>query len=147
MFDSFQVFLIGLGCFATLCLILVCFKSYFFRQQQFFARSPITHFESKMFLRLKSAFPRHHVLAQVAFSALITSDNLKVRNKFNRKVTDFVILDSAMDVVAIIELDDPTHLKRAASDRERDAMLNEAGYDVYRYTEVPTIAQLHKDIL
>ncbi len=59
-----------------------------------------------MFIRLKEALPQQHILAQVAFSALITSDDYKIRQKFNRKVTDFVILNTQFEVIAIIELDD-----------------------------------------
>lgn len=100
-----------------------------------------------MYVRLKEAFPQYHVLAQVAFSALITSHNLKIRNKFNRKVTDFVLLNESLQVLVIIELDDPTHLYKVEEDKFRDHMLQEAGYRVLRYTEIPNVRQLHKDIL
>ncbi len=100
-----------------------------------------------MFIRLKEALPQQHILAQVAFSALITSDDYKIRQKFNRKVTDFVILNTQFEVIAIIELDDPTHLYKEEEDRQRDAMLKEAGYRIIRYTEIPTTRQLQKDIL
>lgn len=100
-----------------------------------------------MFIRLKEAFPQHHILAQVAFSALITNNNFKIRNKFNRKVTDFVLLNQKLEVVAIIELDDPTHIGKEQEDAERDAMLHEAGYQVYRYTDIPNVHSLKKDIL
>ena len=100
-----------------------------------------------MFFQLKTAFPNHHVLAQVAFSALITSDNYKIRRQFNRKVTDFVILNQALDVIAIIELDDPSHLNKIEEDQLRDQMFKQAGYGVFRYTNIPNIRQLQKDIL
>lgn len=99
-----------------------------------------------MFFQLKQTFPQYHVLAQVAFSALITSDQYKVRQQFNRKVTDFVILNEKLIVIAIIELDDPSHLDKVEQDRLRDQMLNEAGYRVLRYTEIPSIRQLSKDL-
>lgn len=99
-----------------------------------------------MYLRLKQAFPEYHILPQVAFSALITSDQLKIRNQFNRKVTDFVLLDKALNALVIIELDDSTHLDKRREDQFRDHMLNEAGYQVLRYTEIPSIRQLQKDI-
>ncbi|CAD9196729.1 hypothetical protein QAC21B_02887 [Acinetobacter bohemicus] len=99
-----------------------------------------------MYVRLKEAFPQYHVLAQVAFSALITSHNLKIRNQFNRKVTDFVLLNESLQVLVIIELDDPTHLYKVEEDKFRDHMLHEAGYRVLRYTEIPSVRQLHKDI-
>lgn len=100
-----------------------------------------------MFIRLKEAFPQHHILAQVAFSALITNNNFKIRNKFNRKVTDFVLLNQKLEVVAIIELDDPSHIGKEQEDAERDSMLHEAGYQVYRYTDIPSVHNLKKDIL
>ena len=99
-----------------------------------------------MFTRLKEAFPHHHVLAQVAFSALITHDNFKIRSKFNRKVTDFVIMDREYNVFAIIELDDSSHIGKEKEDAERDAMLIAAGYTVVRYTEIPSIRQLQRDL-
>ena len=146
MFESSQSFFIILGSISTCLFLLVCLRPYLFPKQKFFARPVITTFESQMFLRLKQSFPHHHVLAQVAFSALITSNNYKVRSLFNRKVTDFVLLDEKLEVIAIIELDDPSHLEKAEEDRMRDQMLNEAGYIVRRYTEIPTIRQLQKDI-
>lgn len=99
-----------------------------------------------MYARLISAFPQHHILAQVAFSALITNHQYKIRNLFNRKVTDFVILDKDFNVVVIVELDDPSHIGKEKQDAERDAMLEEAGYRVIRYTSIPSISTLKNDI-
>lgn len=115
-------------------------------KREYYSKPVITRFETKMFQRLKQALPDHHVLAQVAFSSLITSDYMPTRNKFNRKVTDFVILNSHLDVVCIIELDDPSHLGKEDEDAKRDAMLIQAGYQVIRYTSIPTVRQLKKDI-
>ena len=106
VFDSSQATFFIIGCIATLALLTLVFQQLLKPQQKFFPKRVITPFESKMFIRLKEAFPQHHILAQVAFSALITNDNFKIRNKFNRKVTDFVLLNQKLEVVAIIELDD-----------------------------------------
>ena len=46
--------------------------------------------------------------------------------------------------MAIIELDDPTHLEKVEEDRIRDQMLTEAGYLVKRYTNIPTVRQLQR---
>lgn len=146
MFDLTQIIFFTIGCLATLALAISIFPQWFQRQPRFYPRPVITPFERKMFLRLKTAFPDQHILSQVAFSALITHDQYKVRNLFNRKVTDFVILDRQFKVVAIIELDDPSHIGKEAEDRKRDEMLEEAGYHVYRYTQIPSIHQLQKDI-
>lgn len=136
-----------IGCIASLALLTVLFQQYFRPKQKYFSKRIITRYESKMFFRLKEAFPDHHVMAQVAFSALITNDNLKIRSKFNRKVTDFVLLDRELKVTAIIELDDPSHIGKEAEDAQRDAMLYEAGYRVFRYTDIPNIKCLRKDIV
>ncbi|KAA8735118.1 DUF2726 domain-containing protein [Acinetobacter qingfengensis] len=106
----------------------------------------MTQYEQHMYLRLKQAFPQYHILAQVAFSALITNQNYKIRSKFNRKVTDFVLLNSQCQVIAIIELDDPSHLNKKDEDAFRDKMLQQAGYPVYRYTQIPTVRLLQHDI-
>ncbi|MEO3355847.1 MULTISPECIES: DUF2726 domain-containing protein [Acinetobacter] len=145
MFESSQLIFLIIGSISALILLVSCLRPYFFKQQ-FFARPVITNFESQMFLRLQQAFPQHHILAQVAFSALITSDHYKIRSRFNRKVTDFVILDKDMQVIAIIELDDPSHIGKELEDKKRDHMLQQAGYLVQRYTQIPSIKQLQMDI-
>ncbi|WP_043971819.1 MULTISPECIES: DUF2726 domain-containing protein [Acinetobacter] len=145
MFQSNHLLFLTIGFISTALLLFSCLRP-FFPKQKFFARPVITLFESRMFIRLQQAFPQHHVLAQVAFSALITSDHYKIRSKFNRKVTDFVILDQEMQVLAIIELDDPSHIGKELEDKKRDQMLQEAGYLVQRYTQIPSVKQLQMDI-
>ena len=95
-----------IGIIASLALIILCAQQYFKTKKKFYPKRVITPYECRMYVRLKEAFPQYHVLAQVAFSALITSHNLKIRNKFNRKVTDFVLLNESLQVLVIIELDD-----------------------------------------
>lgn len=145
MFASNQFIFVLIGCISTVLLLISCLRS-FFPKQKFFPRPVITTFESQMFLRLKQAFPHYHILAQVAFSALITSEHYNIRSKFNRKVTDFVILDQEMRVIAVVELDDPSHIGKEVEDQKRDRMLKEAGYRVQRYTQIPSIKQLQMDI-
>ena len=147
MFNSSSSTFLVIGIIASLALIILCVQQYFKTKKKFYPKRVITPYECRMYVRLKEAFPQYHVLAQVAFSALITSHNLKIRNKFNRKVTDFVLLNESLQVLVIIELDDPTHLYKVEEDKFRDHMLHEAGYRVLRYTEIPNVRQLHKDIL
>ena len=84
--------------------------------------------------------------AIISMSYLFLSCTKKIRNQFNRKVTDFVILDQEMNVLAIIELDDPSHIGKELEDKKRDQMLLEAGYKVHRYTQIPSVKQLQMDI-
>lgn len=145
-FDSYQALFLFIGCIATIALLIACFGRYLFQRQHYYAKRVITPFEQKMFLRLNETFPQYHVLAQVAFSALIDCDQFKLRSKFNRKVTDFVLLNPKLEVIAIIELDDPSHIGKEHIDAQRDAMLIQAGYQVFRYTEIPSSRELKKDI-
>ena len=151
--DTSQLVFFVIGCCATLAFLCILFeqrstppKNYSSRNKDYYPCKVITTFEQKMFLRLHEAFPQHYILAQVAFSGLITTKQLKLRAKFNRKVTDFVILDAKMEVIAIIELDDPSHIGKEKEDAIRDEMLTQAGYKVFRYTHIPSIRTLKKDI-
>ena len=117
------------------------------KKQTYFARKIMTEYEKKLFIKLKLAFPEYHVLSQVAFSALITNDDFKIRSRFNRKVTDFVLINDDGDVIAIIELDDKSHLNKVEEDKFRDLMLNQAGYKVVRLTKIPSVTDLRKQVL
>lgn len=109
------------------------------------AKRVISMNEQPMFSRLRDALPQHIVLAQVAFSALITSKGYASRSRFNRKVADFVVLDKAYNVVAIVELDDSSHKGKEDKDADRDALLQEAGYTVIRYKRSPDMDKLKAD--
>lgn len=108
-------------------------------------KRPLTEREQSMFLRLCMTFPQHVVLSQVAFSALLVSKQQATRNGYNRKVADFVLCTKAFDVLAVIELDDSSHKGREGIDGDRDAWLQDVGYRVVRYPQIPDAAQLLKD--
>ena len=145
-FATHQALFLIIGTFASIALLIACFGQFLFQNKQFYAKRVITPFEQKMFVRLNETFPHYYVLAQVAFSALINAEQYKFRAKFNRKVTDFVLLDHDMQVIAIIELDDPSHIGKEQEDAQRDAMLTQAGHLVFRYTNIPSARELKKDI-
>ncbi len=102
------------------------------------ARPVLTKNEQGLYWRLREAFPDQIVLAQVAFSALITSDRSH-RNRYSQKVADFVLCDKAFSVRVVIELDDSSHAGRGGEDAARDAMLKRAGYAVLRVPRTPDI--------
>ncbi|WP_151687499.1 DUF2726 domain-containing protein [Acinetobacter nosocomialis] len=105
----------------------------------------ITMNEQPTFMKLKEALPEHIILAQVAFSAFMTAQGYATRNLFNRKVADFVVLDKAFNIVAIVELDDSSHKGKEQFDAERDALIHEAGFKVIRYKRTPELVQIHRD--
>ncbi|WP_343743261.1 DUF2726 domain-containing protein [Herbaspirillum huttiense] len=108
-------------------------------------RNALTKREQAMYFRLSGALANHIVLAQVAFSALLKTKAQKDRNRFDRKVADFVVFNKAFEVIAIIELDDDSHKGREIQDAERQALLTRAGYKVIRYNNVPDLQTLHRD--
>jgi very-short-patch-repair endonuclease len=105
-------------------------------------RGPVTKNEQPMYFRLRDAFPEHVVLAQVAFSALLTARHRRTRNTFDRKVADFVLCTKAFEVLAVIELDDSSHAGRDRQDAARDVLLTGAGYKVLRFKTVPDVDRL-----
>ncbi|PHV20933.1 hypothetical protein CSQ92_16230 [Janthinobacterium sp. BJB446] len=110
-------------------------------------RKPVmTAREQQMYHLLQVALPECTVLAQVAFSALVTAKGWANRNRFDRKVADFVLCSRQLNVIAVIELDDSSHNGRERQDRERDAMLRLAGYVTLRYATFPTQQALRADI-
>lgn len=109
-------------------------------------KAALTHREQAMYYRLAEVLPECNVLAQVAFSALLTAKTRATRNTFDKKVADFVICDKAFKVIAIIELDDNSHKHQEARDAKRDEMLRQAGYTTLRFHNVPDRDQLMKAI-
>jgi len=98
----------------------------------------LTGNEAEFLRRLQRALPGHHVFPQVSFGAFITDDGSLSRNarwsvraRFDRKIADFVVCDRNLKVLALIELDDRTHI--ASADRQRDALTKAAGYQTFRF--------------
>jgi Protein of unknown function (DUF2726) len=106
------------------------------------AKNPLTKNEQPMYFRLVEAFPELIVLAQVSFSALMTSNDRASRNKFDRKTADFVLCTKSFAVVAVIELDDASHNGKAKEDAERDALLSSVGCKVIRFKKTPDVEVL-----
>lgn len=110
------------------------------------ARKPLTEREQSMYFRLAAALPEHVVLSQVSFSALLTTKTRATRNRFDRKVADFVICRRSFSVLAVVELDDSTHKGRENEDSAREKLLTDAGYKVLRYRHIPDEAKIRADI-
>nr|WP_275936464.1 DUF2726 domain-containing protein [Pseudacidovorax intermedius] len=110
------------------------------------AKRFLTDREQAMFNRLKEAFPSLTVVTQVSFGALLSARKTATRNRFDRKIADFAVLDHAYRVIALIELDDATHRLKKDADTARDDMLKGAGYRVLRYTNVPNISDVRADV-
>lgn len=111
-----------------------------------YSKAILTRRELQFFSVLQEALPQVYIFPQVSFSAILNTKGFYTRSQFNRKIADFVLCDSNLKIVAIIELDDSSHKGREKQDAARDAMLNEAGYPVLRYAQIPLSAQIRKDM-
>ena len=115
----------------------------------------LTDSEKALYARLCEAFPDHVVLAQVALSQIIevepVRNRLAVRNRFNQLVADFVICSRAFEVMAVIELDDRSHLEagRGDADARKTKVLAAAGHKLVRLhvSRMPDVAELQKRVL
>jgi hypothetical protein len=139
--------LVVLLLFAVAAVLLRSGKPWLERIQ----RKPLmTENEKSFFRTLQRALPGHQVFPQVSFAAFLTDDGKlpqqkrwAVRNRFDRKIADFVVCDrNTMEIVAIVELDDRTH--SAAKDRYRDELTKAAGYQTIRFQsrQKPTEAEI-----
>ena len=117
----------------------------------FKAKPLLTSNELEFLGRLEAAAPELRMLAQVSMGALmdpnVSSSKRKAymaqRSRISQKVVDFVAMErSAGRVIALIELDDRTHV--ASKDAARDAMTASAGYRTLRFTSraKPDAAQI-----
>ena len=105
---------------------------------QVVAKPLLTAREREALLELERAFPQFRIYPQVAMGALVQvqrglsrSAGTAIRNRFDRKIVDFVLEDrSTGEVYALVELDDRTH--EVADDRRRDALTQAAGYRTFR---------------
>lgn len=109
------------------------------------AKKLLTEHEKKLFNQLIQ-LPNCHVFAQVSLAAFLHTQGWKTRNKFIRKIADFVITDPNLNILAVIELDDKSHDNKIDADKARDKMIQTAGYKTLRYRKMPTINQLYNDV-
>ncbi len=108
---------------------------------------PLSMNEQPTFKKLRETLePEYVVLSQVSFGAILWTWSKAVRNRYNRKIVDFVVCDKGFNVVAVIELDDSSHKGKEERDAERDLLLSEAGITVIRYKFTPESSQILEDI-
>jgi hypothetical protein len=93
-------------------------------------RPILTKREREWHQAILQACPEHHVFVQVALSQLIALEPgvarpTALRNHFQQLVADFVICKRDYDVMAVIEVDDPSHdrpSRREADERKQKAI-------------------------
>lgn len=81
------------------------------------------------------------ICPQVSFNAFIDCQKMSLRNRFNRKSVDFIILDNKFNPLIIIECDDDSHSSKKVRmrDLQRDQIAAAAGIPTLRITnKTPT---------
>lgn len=100
----------------------------------------LTPHERKMYQMLKDVVPKNYsIMCQVSFNALIKCSDIHIRNQFNRKYIDFIIVNQEFMPILCIELDDSTHTQAAVieKDKFRDNLLSAALIPTERFKGLP----------
>jgi len=109
--------------------------------------------EMEFFDRLVTALPDHYIFPQVAMAAVIepaSGDRNKAhsdRLSIAQQRIDYVVYGKDHQVIAVVELDDRTHVP--SKDSERDARLMQASIRNVRFqsTRKPNLDELRAKIL
>lgn len=99
----------------------------------------LTDNEVEFFNRIVKAVPESYVFCQTSMGGIIDGANFDPRDriasfmKIAAKRLDFLVCDKNLNIIAVIELDDRSHIGRRRKDAERDAILSGAGIKTIRY--------------
>ncbi|WP_224785791.1 DUF2726 domain-containing protein [Pandoraea fibrosis] len=101
--------------------------------------------ERAFFVSLRSALPLGvEVYSQVSMGALVSvsQGSQSARNRFDRKIFDFVVCNASGDVLYAIELDDASHARSSAQRRDdvKNSVCAAANLPLIRYRSVRTDA-------
>ena len=154
MIDNIEALL--LGCMAISALLFICIKPKKIPplkdnpQVRELAKyvgpnKVLTPYERKMFALINESVPKDYkVLCQVSFNAFLKCEDMSIRNKFNRSMVDYLIIDSNFIPVVCIELDDFTHNSdiAKAKDELRDNILSAALIPTVRFKGLPKSVRL-----
>lgn len=105
--------------------------------------SLLTNREQFMYRLLQESFPKHLILSQVAFASFMEGEDEFSKRAIGNKVADFVILDSSLKIVTIVELDQ--HQYRTDAQAAEEKVIRAAGFQLLRYS-IPEIEQMRRDL-
>lgn len=141
---------------ATVGLLIVLFllaQLFSVKEDRFLPKRLLTKNEEEFFARLVGALPDCYVFPQVAFRAFMRpgvragDKNAYQRQlgKIGSKHCDFLVCNKSLDILAIVELDDRSHVTER--DRVRDALTGNAGYVTIRYESRirPSVDEIRDD--
>lgn len=106
----------------------------------------MTEREKAMFHSMKRALPDCYIFSQVCLGAILDAP-FQHRGRFSQKMADYVITDHNFKILAVVELDDRSHIGKEKQDAKRDEMVMAGGYKALRYPNIPKREDLVKDVL
>ena len=123
-------------------------------QPRYIKKNLMTGNEIEFFHRLSRAIPEYHVFPQLAMSAVIKPVQSYQKNQIayfniNKKIIDYGIYSSKMELICLVELDDRTH--DASKDAQRDKYTKSAGIKTLRWQskskpDIQTIASAIREV-
>jgi len=105
----------------------------------FYAKKLLSAPEQALYFKLCRVFPEHIIFSQVSLSRILGVkkgyNNYSWNNRISRMSADFVICEKDFSVLAVIELDDKSHLipSRIKADRKKDKAITDAGLKIVRW--------------
>ena len=132
----------------ALCIALKSLASHPKQQDSMLKQRAVFNINEQLtFTRLKEILPKSIILAHVTYDALLTTKYHRTRTKYQSMIADFVVLDEFYQVIAIVAVDDASSIRHTESADYEDALLTMAGYQVFRYEDVPEYYQLRHDFI
>lgn len=109
-----------------------------YKKKRYIKKKLLNEREIIFYEKLKEGLKGLFVFPQVSMNQVLDVEqqrDYKDRIPFWAKIIDYVVCTPGYQIIAMIELDGPSHDSRSQKqkDQERDEMLKEAGYIVVRY--------------
>ncbi|HET8689778.1 MAG TPA: DUF2726 domain-containing protein [Methanosarcina sp.] len=121
----------------------------------FYAKKLLSSPEQALYFKLCRVFPEYIIFSQVSLSRILGVkkgyNNYSWNNRISRMSADFVICEKDFSVLAVIELDDKSHLmqSRIKADRKKDKVITDAGLKIVRWqlNKMPDEAEMKSSVV
>lgn len=140
-----SISIIVLLCFAIM-MQKMWFKRVYPQDSVLKQRAVFSINQQLVYARLKKIMPEYTVLAHVSFDSLLTTKYPRTRSKYRNMAADFVILSPKNQVIAIVSFEEVNISKKQMDAQYADDLLRLAGYQVFRYFNLPSTEQLAADL-
>lgn len=108
------------------------------REVKVLPKELLSQYERIMHKMLREALPDNYIIqCQVSFNAFLKCSDIGLRNTFNRKNCDYLIVNEYFLPICVVELDDKSHKYTIKKDIERDELLKQAHITTVRFNNLP----------